>query len=112
VHVRTSKGSGDVVGLTRIVKKSRLVGAFRYNARRLWKETRMKRTLTSFACLLMLATAFAQEQKKSAPASPASEEESVSAAPILEVKIRKAWEDYNKRNKEASPLFSPMTLPK
>jgi hypothetical protein len=60
----------------------------------------MKRTLTSIACLLMLATAFTQEQKKSAPAKPAPKK-NASAAPILEVKIRKAWEDYKKRDKEA-----------
>jgi hypothetical protein len=95
--VRITRGAG---ALTRILKQSRLIGAFRYNARRLWKETTMKRTLTSIACLLMLATAFTQEQKKSAPARPASEE-NASAAPILEMKIRKAWEDYKKRDKEA-----------
>ena len=54
----------------------------------------MKRMLTSIACLLMLVTSFAQE-KKSAPAKPASE------ATVLEAKIRKAWEDYKNRNKDA-----------
>jgi hypothetical protein len=60
----------------------------------------MKRTLTSFVCLLMLAAASAQEQKKSAPATPASHEDA-SAVKVLEAKIRKAWEDYKNRNKEA-----------
>jgi hypothetical protein len=59
-----------------------------------WKETTMKRTLTSIACLLMLVTSFAQE-KKSAPAKPAPE------ATVLEAKIRKAWEDYKNRKKDA-----------
>lgn len=54
----------------------------------------MKRTLTSIACLLMLLPSFAQE-KKSAPAKPGTE------ATVLEAKIRKAWEDYKNRNKEA-----------
>ena len=54
----------------------------------------MKRTLTSIACLLMLVTCFAQE-KKSAPAKSAPE------ATVLEAKIRKAWEDYKDRNKDA-----------
>ena len=53
----------------------------------------MKRTLTSIACLLMLVTSFAEE--KSAPAKPAPE------ATVLEAKIRKAWEDYKNRKKDA-----------
>jgi len=59
----------------------------------------MKRMLT-IACLLVFATVSAQEQMKAAPAQPASKEKA-SAAPVLEVKIRKAWEDYKNRNKEA-----------
>jgi len=64
------------------------------------KETTMKQTLTSIACLLILVTASAQEQKKSAPAKPASEN-NASVATVLEAKIRKAWEDYKNRKKEA-----------
>ena len=52
----------------------------------------MKRTLASM-CLLMVVTSFAQE--KTAPGNPAPE------ARVLEAKIRKAWEDYKNRNKEA-----------
>jgi hypothetical protein len=64
------------------------------------KETTMKRTLTSIACLLILVTGSAQELKKSAPAKPAPEN-NASVATVLEAKIRKAWEDYKNRNKEA-----------
>jgi hypothetical protein len=46
----------------------------------------MKRTLTGIACLLMLATAFAQEPKKSAPARAASEE-NASSQPLLAVAV-------------------------
>jgi hypothetical protein len=60
----------------------------------------MKWTLTSIACLLILVTASAQEQGKSAPAKPAPENDA-SVATVLEAKIRKAWEDYKSRNKEA-----------
>jgi hypothetical protein len=65
----------------------------------------MKRTLTSIACLLMLVTSFAEE-KKSAPAKPAPE------ATVLETKIRKAWEDYKNRNKDAFAAILPMASPR
>jgi hypothetical protein len=60
----------------------------------------MKRILTGIACLLMLVSAGAQEHKKSARGKSALEE-NASAATVLEAKIRKAWEDYKNRNKEA-----------
>ncbi|MCU1303361.1 MAG: hypothetical protein JWQ87_3645 [Candidatus Sulfotelmatobacter sp.] len=60
----------------------------------------MKRMLTSIACLLMLVTASAQEQKKSAPAKSARMENGA-AAKVLEGKVRKAWEDYQKKDKKA-----------
>jgi hypothetical protein len=64
------------------------------------KETTMKRMLIGMACLLMLVTASAQEQTKRASAQRAAEK-NASGATVLETKIRKAWEDYKNRNKEA-----------
>lgn len=59
----------------------------------------MKEKLTLLVCVLMLATASAQQGKssveKSGSSVPSAEEK------VLEVKIRKAWEDYKKRDKQA-----------
>jgi hypothetical protein len=60
----------------------------------------MKRILTCIACLVMLVTASAQEQKKSAPAKTAHSENGA-AAKVLEGKIRKAWKDYKNKDKKA-----------
>jgi hypothetical protein len=60
----------------------------------------MKRMLTGIACLLMLVSASAQEGKKSAPTKTAHTENGA-AAKVLEGKIRKAWEDYKKKDKKA-----------
>ena len=53
--------------------------------------------LISVACLLILASASAQ-QKKPAPAKTKSAEPS-SLAGVLEPKVRKSWEDYKNRKK-------------
>jgi hypothetical protein len=54
----------------------------------------MKLILTAVACSLFLAAATAQEIQK-APAK------STAAAPALEAKIRKVWEDFEKKNKDS-----------
>ena len=58
----------------------------------------MTKMLVSVACLLILASASAQ-QKSSAPAKTKSAETS-SLAAVLEPKIRKSWEDYKNRKKD------------
>jgi hypothetical protein len=60
----------------------------------------VKRILTAVVCLLMLAAASAQEPEKSTPEKGASSPHA-SDAKVLEAKIRKAWEDYKKRDKQA-----------
>jgi hypothetical protein len=60
----------------------------------------MKRMLTWIACLLMLVTASAQEAKKAAPEKSVHAENGATAK-VLEGKIRKAWEDYKKKDKKA-----------
>jgi hypothetical protein len=57
----------------------------------------MSKIFTSVACLLILASASAQ-QKKSATAKTKSE--STSLAAVLEPKVRKTWEDFKNRKKE------------
>jgi len=60
----------------------------------------MKRMLIGIMCLCFLLAASAQEAKKAAPAkSPRAESGSI--AKVLEGKIRKAWEDYKKKDKQA-----------
>jgi len=73
----------------------------------------MRKILTSFACLVLLAYASAQQQKKSTHAKTKSAQTS-SLGAILEPKIRKSWEDYKNRNKQAfaaslAPDFSEVT---
>jgi hypothetical protein len=73
----------------------------------------MRKILTSFACLVLLASASAQQQKKSTHAKTKSAQTS-SLGAILEPKIRKSWEDYKNRNKQAfaaslAPDFSEVT---
>ena len=58
----------------------------------------MSKILTSVACLLILASASAQ-QKKSITAKTKSAHASSFAA-TLEPKVRKSWEDYKNRRKE------------
>ena len=60
----------------------------------------MKRMLINIVCLAMIATASAQQQKDSPSVKP-PHKENASSASILEGKIRKAWEDYKKKDKEA-----------
>lgn len=60
----------------------------------------MQPILTTVVCFLMLATASARGQEKSTPPKPPSTGHP-SDAKILEAKIRKAWEDYKKRDKQA-----------
>jgi hypothetical protein len=57
----------------------------------------MSKILISVACLLILASASAQ-QKKSVPTKTKSETSSLAA--VLEPKVRKSWEDYKNRRKE------------
>lgn len=71
----------------------------------------MKQILISIVCLAMLATAFAQGKSPSAKTGHTG---NASAASILEVKIRKAWEDYKKKDKKAfaailAPRFAEVT---
>src|SRR5947209_16754284 len=58
----------------------------------------MKQMLAGMVCLVMLVTAAAQEKKKMT-AEKAGQKPA--AAALLESKIRKAWEDYKNRNKQA-----------
>jgi hypothetical protein len=58
----------------------------------------LSKILISVICLLILASASAQ-QKKSAPTKTKSG--STSLAAVLEPKVRKSWEDYKNRNKQA-----------
>lgn len=58
----------------------------------------MKPILAAAVCVLILASASAQEQKKSAEPRSA---ESSSLGKILEAKDRKSWEDYKNKNKAA-----------
>lgn len=56
----------------------------------------MKMVLTAVACLLSLApAATAQEMQKAPPKSIPN------AAPALEAKIRKVWEDFKNKNKDS-----------
>lgn len=59
----------------------------------------MKRILTCIACLLMVVAASSQEPKP-APAKSVHTENSATAK-VLEGKVRKAWEDYKKKDKKA-----------
>jgi len=73
----------------------------------------MRKILTYFACLVLLASASAQQQKKSTHTKAKSAQTS-SLGAILEPKIRKSWEDYKNRNKQAfaaslAPDFSEVT---
>jgi hypothetical protein len=54
----------------------------------------MKTTLIAVACLLSLAsTAIGQKKQLTAKSTPAT--------PALEGKVRKVWEDFKNKNKEA-----------
>jgi len=53
----------------------------------------MKATFIAVACLLLLASATAQEKHPSA--------KSTSSPPALEAKVRKVWEDFRNKNKES-----------
>ena len=70
----------------------------------------MKTMLALVVCLTVLASASAQEQKAASGKSPAK----ATAAAALEAKVRKSWEDYKNRNKQAfaadlAPDFSEVT---
>lgn len=71
----------------------------------------MKPILISIICLAMLTTASAH---KKSPSAKTGHAENASAASILEIKIRKAWEDYKKKDKNAfaailAPGFAEVT---
>ena len=53
----------------------------------------MKTTMIATVCLILLATASARPPKQTPQAGP--------PAKALEAKIRKAWEDYKAKNKDA-----------
>lgn len=59
----------------------------------------MRKILTSVACLLLLASASAQQ--KNAPAAKTKSAQAASLGAVVESKVRKSWEDYKNRNKEA-----------
>ena len=53
----------------------------------------MKVTLVAVACLLSLATVAAQVKPAAVKSNP--------AAPAIEAKVRKVWEDFKNKNKES-----------
>jgi hypothetical protein len=59
----------------------------------------MRKILTSVACLLLLGSSSAQQ--KNAPAAKTKSAQAASLGAVLEPKVRKSWEDYKNRNKEA-----------
>jgi hypothetical protein len=59
----------------------------------------VKPKLTLLACVLLLASASAQQGKATSEKSGSSGRSAVEK--VLEAKIRKAWEDYKKRDKQA-----------
>jgi hypothetical protein len=59
----------------------------------------MSKILISVACLLILASASAQQKKSNTAKTKSAETSSLAAT--LEPKVRKSWEDYKNRNKEA-----------
>src|SRR5579864_4366487 len=60
---------------------------------------RMSKILIFVACLLILASASAQQKKSTTAKTKSAETSSLEAT--LEPKVRKSWEDYKNRNKEA-----------